>query len=247
MLRSRIIPCLLIHNNGVVKTVNFKEKTYIGDPINTVKIFNEMAVDELMVVDIDATVLGKEPNFRLIEKIANESRMPLCIGGGIKTAKQAESIFSVGVEKIALSSAAVNNPELIREISNSVGSQSVVAVLDVKKNLFGKYQVVTHNAKNRVSGDIESRIKDLVELGVGELVVNSVDGDGVMRGYDYALFDKVYAAASVPVTILGGAGCWDDIKEAIARYKIIGVAAGSVFVFKGKYKAVLISYPDNLI
>ena len=247
MLRSRVIPCLLIHDNGLVKTVKFKDKTYIGDPINTVKIFNEKQVDELMILDIDATTLGKEPNFKLIDKLANESRMPLCYGGGIKNSAQADRIFNLGVEKIALSSAAVNNPELISEISNMVGSQSVVAVLDVKKNMFGKYEIVTHNAKNKVSGNIETVINQLIERGVGELVINSVDQDGVMKGYDFTLLDRVYKMTSVPLTILGGAGSISDITAAVEHYKIIGVAAGSLFVFKGKYKAVLINYPENIL
>ena len=203
MLRSRVIPCLLIHNNGLVKTVKFKDKTYIGDPINTVKIFNEKQVDELMILDIDATVLGKEPNFKLIDKLANESRMPLCYGGGIKTSAEADKIFNLGVEKIALSSTAVNNPELISEISNMVGSQSVVAVLDIKKSIFGRYEIVTHNSKKKFDGNIETMINQLIERGVGELVINSVDHDGVMKGYDFALLDKVYALTSVPLTILG--------------------------------------------
>jgi imidazole glycerol-phosphate synthase subunit HisF len=246
MLRSRVIPCLLIHNNGLVKTVKFKDKIYIGDPINTVKIFNEKQVDELMILDIDATVLGKEPNFKLIEKLANECRMPLCYGGGIKTSAQADKIFSLGVEKIALSSAAVKNPELINEISNMVGSQSVVVVLDIKKNLFGKYEIFTHNATNKFGGDIEATINQLIDRGVGELVINSVDHDGVMKGYDFTLLDRVYAVTSVPLTMLGGAGSLSDITEAVEKYKIVGVAAGSLFVFKGKYKAVLINYPENL-
>jgi len=247
MLRSRIIPCLLIHNNGLVKTVKFKDKVYIGDPINTVKIFNEKQVDELMILDIDATVLGKEPNFKLIEKLANESRMPLCYGGGIKTRAQADRIFSLGVEKIALSSAALKNPDLINEISNMVGRQSVVVVLDIKKSLFGKYEIYTHNATNKVSGDIEATINQLIDRGVGELVINCVDHDGVMKGFDFTLLDRVYAVTSVPLTMLGGAGSLSDITEAVEKYKIVGVAAGSLFVFKGKYKAVLINYPENLL
>jgi imidazole glycerol-phosphate synthase subunit HisF len=247
MLRSRIIPCLLIHNNGLVKTVKFKDKVYIGDPINTVKIFNEKQVDELMILDIDATVLGKEPNFKLIEKLANECRMPLCYGGGIKSSAQANKIFSLGVEKIALSSAALKNPDLINEISNMVGRQSVVVVLDIKKSLFGKYEIYTHNATNKVSGDIEATINQLIDRGVGELVINCVDHDGVMKGFDFTLLDRVYAVTSVPLTMLGGAGSLSDITEAVEKYKIVGVAAGSLFVFKGKYKAVLINYPENLL
>lgn len=246
MLRSRVIPCLLIHNNGLVKTIKFKDKIYIGDPINTVKIFNEKQVDELVILDIDATMLGIEPNFELIEKLANESRMPLCYGGGIKTSAQAKKIFNLGVEKIALSSAALTNPELINEISNMVGSQSVVVVLDIKKSLFGRYEIYTHNASKKIGGDIEATINQLIESGAGELVINSIDNDGAMKGFDFNLLDRIYAVTSVPLTILGGAGSLSDIVEAVEKYKIVGVAAGSLFVFKGKYKAVLINYPENL-
>lgn len=247
MLRSRIIPCLLIHNNGLVKSVKFKRHVYVGDPINTVKIFNEKKVDELMVLDIDATVLGRDPNFNLIEKLANESRMPLCYGGGIKSSAQAEQILNLGVEKVSLSAAALENPRLVNEIAEKVGNQSVVAVLDIKKNLFGRYEVVTHNAKKKSPRSIEESIIDLIDQGVGEIVINSVDQDGVMNGYDYELVDRVYSLITVPLTILGGAGSNSDITDAINRYKILGVAAGSFFVFKGRYKAVLISYPESIL
>ena len=247
MLLPRIIPCLLLKDKFLVKTIQFSNPKYIGDPLNAVKIFNEKQVDELIILDIEASKNNIDPNYSLIEKLANESRMPLCYGGGIKTSAQADKIFNLGVEKIALSSAAVNNLELISEISNMVGSQSVVAVLDIKKSIFGKYEIVTHNSKNKFGGNIESTINQLIECGVGELVINSVDHDGVMKGYDFVLLDRVYALTSVPLTILGGAGSLSDITEAVERYKIIGVAAGSLFVFKGKYKAVLINYPENIL
>jgi cyclase len=247
MLRSRIIPCLLVHKNGLVKTVRFNDKTYIGDPINTVKIFNEKEVDELLVLDIDATVIGREPNYNLIEKLANESRMPLCYGGGIKTPQQATRIFNLGVEKIALSSIAIKEPDIVSDLVDMVGSQSVVAVIDVKKNFFGKYEIVTHNGTKSAGVDLYKTINSLIERGVGELVINSVDNDGVMSGYDFKLIDKIYESIKVPLTILGGAGSIDDVLEAVRRYKIIGVSAGSIFVFKGKYKAVLISYPEDLL
>jgi len=247
MLRPRIIPCLLIHKNGLVKTIKFKDKKYIGDPINTVKIFNEKQVDELMVLDIDATVEGKAPNYNLIEKLANESRMPLCYGGGIQSSEQADKIFSLGIEKISISAAAIENPGLVNEISSMVGSQSVVVVLDIKKNLFGRYEIVTHNATIKTKNKLEDTINDLIERGIGELVINSVDNDGVMKGYDFSLLDRVYGASSVPLTVLGGAGSVSDIYSVIERYKIVGVAAGSLFVFKGKFKAVLIDYPGNFM
>jgi cyclase len=231
----------------LVKTVNFKEKTYIGDPINTVKIFNEKHVDELMVVDIDSTTLNEEPNYNLIKKLANESRMPLCYGGGIKDEIQAKKIFNLGVEKIAISSAAIHNPNLINKISSMVGNQSVVIVLDIKKNLWGKYQVVTHNGTKKVDIDLDELILDIQKRGAGELVINSVDNDGKMKGYDYELLDRIHKLVKIPLTILGGAGSQNHLVDAYKRYGIIGLSAGSLFIYKGKYKAVLINYSNQLI
>ncbi len=243
MLYPRIIPCLLVHNKGLVKTVKFKEGKYVGDPINAVKIFNEKEVDELMVLDIDATVEGREPDYKMIENLAVECRMPLCYGGGIKTAEQAEKIFSLGVEKIAISSAVIDDPSIVKELAQRVGTQSVVVVLDVKKKMFGGYEVVTHNATKKTGIDPVKLTKELEDLGIGEIVINSVDNDGVMKGYDFGIIDKVKEVATVPMTVLGGAGSIEDIGEVIKKHGIIGVAAGSLFVFKGKYKAVLINYP----
>jgi cyclase len=243
MLFPRIIPCLLVHNHGLVKTVKFKQGKYVGDPINAVKIFNEKEADELMVLDIDATVQGKEPNYIMIENLAAECRMPLCYGGGITNAEQASRIFSLGVEKIAISSALINNPHLVNDISGKVGAQSVVAVLDVKKSLFGKYSLYTHNATRKVELDLFDLIRKLELSGVGEIVINSIDHDGVMQGYDFVLAKKIKSCVGVPVTILGGAGSLEDIRRLINENGIIGAAVGSLFVFKGKYKAVLINYP----
>ena len=245
MLQPRVIPCLLIHKKGLVKTVKFKDGKYVGDPINAVRIFNEKEVDELIVLDIDATVKAKEPDYATIEKLAAECNMPLCYGGGIKSVEQAQKIFSLGVEKIAISSSAIENPNFISELAQQVGSQSVVVVLDVKKKLFGGYELVTHNAGKKRGIDPEKFAKKAQDLGAGEIVINSVDNDGLMKGYDFALIDKVKSNLTIPVTILGGAGSIDDLKSAIDRYKIIGVSAGSLFVFKGKYRAVLISYPSK--
>lgn len=246
MLRSRIIPCLLVRNKGLVKTVQFKEGKYVGDPINAVKIFNEKEVDELMVLDIDATKEGREPDFKMIQNLANESRMPLCYGGGVKTVEHAKKIIHLGAEKVALSSAVIENPDLVKEIANAVGVQSVIVVLDVKKKgLFGKYQVYTHNGTKSTGKDPVALAQKFEALGVGEIVINSIDNDGIMKGYDNKLIDMVRSAVNVPMTVLGGAGHLDDIKEIIKKYKVIGVAAGSLFVFKGRYKAVLINYPNR--
>lgn len=246
MLRPRIIPSLLVHDNGLVKTVNFKNPKYIGDPINAVKIFNEKEVDELAIFDIDATVLGKEPNYSLIERLASQSMMPLCYGGGVKTVEQAQRIFGLGIEKIALSSAVLKNPELITEISDRVGAQSVIVVLDVKKKLLGGYEVYTHNGKKGTGINPVKFVEEAQKLGAGEVVINSIDKDGQMKGFDLDLIDKIREKISLPMTVLGGAGSLNDIEKIINRHGVIGVAAGSLFVFKGPYKAVLINYPSQL-
>lgn len=245
MLRPRIIPSLLVHEGGLVKTVNFKNPKYVGDPINAVKIFNEKVVDELAIFDIDASVLGKEPNYKLIENLALQSRMPLCYGGGVKTVEQAQRIFGLGIEKIALSSVVSQNPDIITQIASKVGSQSVIAVLDIKKKLLGGYEVYIHNGKKATGKDPIKFVEELQLLGVGEIIINSIDQDGVMKGYDLNLISKIREQISVPLTVLGGAGSLGDIKKVIDTHGVIGVAAGSLFVFKGKYKAVLINYPNK--
>jgi len=244
VLYPRIIPTLLVHKKGLVKTVKFKDPKYVGDPINAVKIFNEKEVDELIVLDIDASVNGRVPDFKMIENLAAECRMPLCYGGGIKTSEQAQHIFSLGVEKIAISSVAVKSPELITQMADKVGNQSVVVVLDVKKKLFGgKYELYIHNGKKSTGIDPVSYAKKMQELGAGEIVVNSIDNDGVMKGFDLKLIESIRNQISIPLTVSGGVGSLDDIGAVIQQHGIIGVSAGSLFVFKGKYRAVLINYP----
>jgi cyclase len=244
MLRPRVIPCLLVHDKGLVKTVQFKDPKYVGDPINAVRIFNEKESDELMVMDIDATRDNREPDYKMIENLAAECRMPLCYGGGVKTVEQAHRIFSLGVEKIAISAAAIQTPELVTAMAERVGSQSVVVVLDVKKKMLGGYELYTHNGKKSTGKNpVEFAIK-MQELGAGEIVVNSIDQDGMMKGYDLTIIDKIRKSISLPMTVLGGAGSLQDIGKLINQYGIIGAAAGSLFVFKGIYKAVLINYPN---
>lgn len=249
MLRSRIIPCLLVHKKGLVKTVKFKDPKYVGDPINAVKIFNEKEVDELIVLDIDASAENRGPDFELIKNLAIECRMPFCYGGGVTTVEQAKNIITLGAEKVALSTSAVLNLELLKEIGKAVGVQSVVVVIDVKKkkSLLGNisYEIYINNAKTKVDISLEDYILKLNSIGVGEIVINSIDGDGEMKGYDNALVRIVRELTEVPLTVLGGAGTLDDIKNLISEFKIIGAAAGSLFVFKGKYKAVLINYPNK--
>jgi cyclase len=246
MLRPRLIPCLLVHNGGLVKTVHFGAPKYVGDPINAVRIFNEKEVDELTVLDIDATVKGAEPDYQLISHLASECRMPLCYGGGVRTVAQIEKIISLGVEKVAISAAAVETPALIADAAARVGSQSVVVVIDVKKSgILRRQEVVTHNGTRRTSLNPVEFARKVSELGAGEIVINSVDRDGEMTGYDIDLVEQIRHAVHLPLTVLGGAGSLDDIKKLVDRYGIIGAAAGSMFVFKGKYRAVLINYPNR--
>lgn len=244
MLRPRIIPCLLVRDKGLVKTVGFAESKYVGDPINAVRIFNEKGVDELIVLDIDASVRGTEPNFRMIENFAAESRMPLCYGGGIRNAEQAKTIISLGVEKVAISSAAIEDPSLISRVADAVGRQSAVAVLDVKAGRRGEYEVWTQNGTKGTKRSPKELAVELEQAGVGEIVLNSIDNDGRMKGYDLKMVEQVREAIGVPLTVLGGAGSLKDIGELIRRFGVIGAAAGSLFVFKGVYRAVLINYPS---
>ena len=245
MLRPRITPCLLMKNGGLVKTVGFASPTYVGDPINAVKIFNEKEADELIVVDIDASMHGNAPNVRLIAQLAVECRMPLCYGGGIKTVEQAKSIIGLGVEKIAIGSAAIENPGLIPAIAREIGGQSLVVILDVRKRAEGTtYDVWTHNGTRNSGRSVEEVAREAQAGGAGEIVVNSIENDGRMTGYDLRLARAVRAVTHLPMTVLGGAGSLADIGRLIEACGVVGAAAGSLFVFKGAYRAVLINYPS---
>lgn len=244
MLYPRIIPCLLVHKKGLVKTTRFKDPKYVGDPINAVKIFNEKEVDELFVIDIDASREGSEPDYKMIANLAIECRMPFCYGGGIKTVEQSQKIFSLGVEKIAVSSIAIENTQIVSDIAEKVGNQSVVVVLDVKKkSLSSKYELFTYNGTKPTGIDPVSFAVEMQKKGAGEIVINSIDQDGVMKGFEMDLIDRIRKVISIPLTVMGGAGSINDIGNIIHHHGIIGVAAGSLFVFKGKYRAVLINYP----
>lgn len=247
MLWPRIIPCLLVKNGGLVKTVQFANPKYVGDPINAVRIFNDKEVDELIVVDIDATVQSREPDYLLIKNLASECRMPFCYGGGVKNVGQVEKIISLGVEKVAISSAFITNEGLVKEAAKVIGSQSIVVVLDVKKSRRGdSYEVWTHNATRSIGQNPAELAKRAENLGAGEIVINSIDDDGMMKGYNFSIVDQIRQSVSVPISVLGGAGSLNDIGRLIRRYGIIGAAAGSLYVFKGAYRAVLINYPNRI-
>lgn len=244
MLRSRIIPILLLRGNGLVKTTKFSDPKYVGDPINAVKIFNEKEVDELTLLDIDATASGRAPNLALLEDIAAESRMPLCYGGGVKDAEVAAQIIALGYEKVSVSHAALERPELVREMAGRIGRQSVVVTIDVKREgLFGSgHKVFSRNAKKKHPVDPIGFSVLCAELGAGEIILNSIDRDGTMQGYDMELARKLRDVITTPMTIVGGAGTVDDLRALTEELGPIGAGAGSLFVFKGKYRAVLISY-----
>lgn len=247
MLRPRITPCLLVHEGGLVKTVGFKDPKYVGDPINAVKIFNEKESDELVVLDIDASRNGVEPDYKLIQDLAAECRMPLAYGGGVRTPEQAKRIIELGVEKVCISSAAIEDPSVIRRIADAVGSQSVVVVLDVRKKtgfFASGHELCTHNATKAHKLDPIAFARECQAQGAGEIVLNSVDRDGVMKGYDLELAKQVRAAIRIPMSVLGGAGSLSDIESLIKACGVVGCAAGSLFVFKGQYRAVLINYPQ---
>jgi cyclase len=243
MLKYRVIPSLLIHHNKLVKTTQFKNPKYIGDPINAIHIFNEKEVDELLVLDISATSEKREPNFKLIEEFAGECFMPLTYGGGIKTIDQADRIFSYGVEKICLQSEVIKNPEFISSLVKRFGSQSIVVSVDVKKNWLGRSKFFFAATKKILQIDLFELIKNLVNAGAGEVLLNAVDKDGTLSGPDLEMIQKVSQLIKVPVIALGGISSLADIKAAI-NAGASAVAAGAFFVYQGTHRAVLITYPQ---
>ena len=244
MLRPRIIPCILIDNDDVVKTVNFDNNTYIGDPLNIVRLFNDKKCDEIIIIDISASEENKEPNFDLIKKIAEVARMPVAYGGGVKSEKQAVEIFSSGIEKISVSSLFFDDKEEIGKIINSVGSQSLVITLDIKK-IENEYFILSNRGKKIITKDIYSIIEEIQSIGAGEIIVNNIDRDGTMVGYDDELTRVFFDNTLMPLTILGGVGKFEHLSNSIKKFGNIGYACGSFFVFKGPRKAVLISYNNN--
>jgi len=242
VIRPRVIPCLLLKNEGLVKTVKFKDPKYLGDPINIVRIFNDKEVDELIFLDILATVENRRPNFELLGKITSECFMPLGYGGGIRTLEDVKQLLSMGVEKIVLNTSAVENPSLIRTAADYAGSQAVVISMDIKKTLLGKYEVYTRGGKKATGLDPVKFAIEMEKQGAGELFLNSIDRDGTMQGYDLELVRRVADSVTVPVVACGGAGNIQHLAEAI-QAGASAAAAGSMFVFQGPLRGVLISYP----
>lgn len=245
MLRTRVIPCLLLRGNGLVKTVQFKNPRYVGDPINAIKIFNDKEVDELVLLDISASREGREPPFSVIEEVASECFMPLAYGGGIRTVEQARKILKLGVEKVIFNTTAWKDPSVLRDASNEFGAQAVVVSIDVRRKIFGRYEVVTSAGSESTGTDPVAYAKRMEEAGAGEILLTSIDRDGTMKGYDNDLLSKVSAAVGVPVVACGGAGTIDHFAEAVKVGGASAVAAGSMFVFHGPHRAVLITYPSQ--
>lgn len=245
MFRPRVIPCLLLRNLGLVKTIKFKEPTYLGDPINIVKIFNDKEVDELVFLDITATVENKRPPFKLLEKVAGETFMPLGYGGGIRSLDDVKTILGLGVEKVAINTYAVEKPSFVTEAADFAGSQSVVVSLDVKRNFQGKYEVFTHSGRQATGLDPVKFAMEMEKRGAGELLLNSIDRDGTMQGYDLELVRQVTGAVGIPVVACGGAAKVQDLADAVKHGGASAAAAGSMFVFQGPHRAVLISYPTS--
>lgn len=242
MYRARVIPCLLVRGNGLVKTRKFKEPVYVGDPINAMRIFSDKEVDEIVVLDIDASREGREPNYALIEEMAGEAFMPMAYGGGIRNLEQVRRLIRSGIEKVVINTAAIESTDVIREAADMFGSQAVVGAVDVKKTLFGGYRVVTKSATVDAKIGLDEHIQQLVSAGVGEIFLNNVDRDGIMGGYDLQLLRSITQKVNVPVVACGGAGTVEHLSQAVSEGGASAVAAGSMFVFHGKHRAVLISY-----
>jgi imidazole glycerol-phosphate synthase subunit HisF len=246
MYRARVIPCLLLSEGGLVKTKRFKDPVYVGDPINAVRIFSEKEVDELVVLDIDATRERREPNYDLIAEIAGECFMPVAYGGGVRTLNQVRKLIRTGIEKVVINSAAIESTEVITAAAEVFGCQAVMVAVDVRKTLLGGYKVVSHSAMVENKVKLEDHVNRVVLAGAGEVLLTSVDRDGMMTGYDLELIKRITQLTNVPVIAAGGAGTVEHLRQAVQHAGASAVSAGSMFVFHGKHRAVLINYPADL-
>ena len=244
MKNKRVIPVLLLKDGDLVKGVRFQNHKYIGDPINAVRIFNEKEVDELILLDISATANNRDPDYSLIQDVASEAFMPIAYGGGINSVSQIEKLFRLGIEKIIINSSFSKTPDLLKQCSRLAGAQSVVVSIDVRKNFLGRYEVVTHNGTTKTGYDPISYAKQAEELGAGELFVTAVDREGTGKGYDIELFRQISLAVNIPVVAHGGAASLLDLRNVAQASSVTGVAAGTLFTFHGKHKAVLLTYPS---
>ncbi len=246
MLNVRVIPCLLLRNRGLVKTVRFDKMVYVGDPINTVRIFNEKEVDELIFLDILATRDGRPPQYELIQEIASECFMPFAYGGGVRDLDQMRRIFSLGVEKVALNTAAFENPELVTAASVAFGRQSVIVSMDVRRDWWGRYEVWVRGGRSRTRLDPVSHARKVEALGAGEILLTSIDRDGTFSGFDLNLIKAVVNSVKIPVIACGGAGSLEDLGAAAKEGGAAAVAAGSIFVYQGRNRGVLVNFPSKI-
>jgi cyclase len=244
MLRTRVIPALLLRNDSLVKTIRFGKFTYVGDPCNTVRIFNELEVDELLFLDITATRERRPPNLKLLAEIANECFMPLGYGGGIRSLADARAVFETGIEKVVINTAAVARPQVIREVAAVYGNQAVIVSIDVRRGLTGRQSVWISNARRNTGLDPVAWAKQAAEMGAGEILLTSVDREGTWDGFDVQLIRRVADALSVPVIAHGGAGSLKDIGDAVTQGGASAVAVGSMVVFQKRGMGVLVNFPD---
>lgn len=246
MLLPRLIPSLLLDDGLLVKTTQFSKPKYIGDPLNAIRIFNEKKCDELVLFDIHASSKKSPINFSLLERIARISNMPLCYGGGVKSLDDARRLINIGFEKISFSSAFFSNPALSFDIAQEFGSQSVVVTLDIlKSRFFRSYKILTHNAKNSVDCSFDSALDLIKSAPVGELIINTIHCDGMYSGYDIDLIKLVKNKLSIPLVLLGGASSLEDVASLFSSVSSVAAAASSIFIYQGKYRSVLISYPPS--
>ena len=244
MLRRRIIPFLLIDkNNDCIKTINFKDRKYIGDILNNIRIFNEKNVDEIVVLDIDASLNSYKPRFDLLKNIASVCRMPITYGGGVTDVEMSKKIINLGIEKICLNTAAITKPDLIKQISQEIGSQSLSVSINFRK-INNEYHLV-NNQGEKIKKNIYDFIQEIQKFGVGEIIFNSYNDDGKMSGYDLNFLEDALKNISVPSIIVGGCSNYEDIKKLFINYQNVAAGCSSIFIFKGKLKAVLISYPSE--
>lgn len=244
MVRTRVMPCLLLKNGGLVKTVKFKNEQYVGDPLNAVRIYNQKEVDELVVFDISRTTADKLIDFDLIEKIASQCFMPVCYGGGVKTLQDFKALFSLGVEKVSVSSLLFDDPEVVRQAVDIYGSQSIVATIDVHKPLFrSKYIIKTHSGRIKRFMPLSDIVAYCEDLGIGEIIINNINQEGTWEGFDIDLLKGITANATVPVVAVGGAGSLEDIRVAVEDGGASAVCIGSMAVFQSKGMGVLIKFP----
>ncbi len=247
MYRPRIIPVLLLKNNGLVKSIQFKNHKYIGDPINAVRIYNELEADEIIFLDIEATKNNRCVDVQLVKDIGEEANMPFGVGGGINSLSQIENLIHAGAEKVVICSEALHRPEFIQEASQEFGSSTIAVCMDVGKSFFGGTKLYSHSGSKAHSIDLESFVKKMQDFGAGELIIQSIVQDGKMTGYNHEISAAVAKKISIPVTILGGAGSMEDIKSLHQQHPFNGYAAGSLFVYQGKHRGVLINYPSQEI